>query len=416
MNSQTINSEHTAGTFMAKETMDALHAVSKTRAWRDRDSLKRVKKTGALVLPCDLVCQPADIATLVYKARVEPSPSRTALWALFGNAPFAENAQPGKQDKDRVMPETLISVDGSGSIINIQGPEEFQNETYIPSIVSMNDTRGLNTTLYSQRNDLHAYMFQPWLFNFCVATRAIHRYGELPFKCSHKSDHPQKAFEIPYDLSSIHDSLLRFLALDFNSGPDLEIARKLMFHYKDLSEGMPVIGMDLDVNIFPDIFPEETMTREINVKFCKVEASDGFEAVRVVDLTCYLKANAQLLAAQKRTLYSKEKDTAKDFVQKTKSYISSDETIIKANKNEIKGSTVSRGCVIAPGACIVNSIIYNNCVIQENAKLTNCIVYSNTRIPKGCQLKDCIIGQRSDRDGRKHLTDSALVTGESCCA
>merc|ERR1719219_3361384 len=106
----------------------------------------------------------------------------------------------------------------------------------------------------------------------------------------------------------------------------------------------------------------------------------------------YLKANRQLLSAQKRTLYFKEKENAKDFVQKTKSYISSDGTTITANKNEIKGSTIAKECIVATGACIVNSIIYGNCVIQENAKLTNCMVYCNTRIPKKCQLKDCIIG------------------------
>merc|ERR1712154_62627 len=131
-----------------------------------------------------------------------------------------------------------------------------------------------------------------------------------------------------------------------------------------------------------------------------------FQALRAKDLLSYLKAVRQLLAVSNKTLTDKE--NASDYHQKTKSYISSEETTLTVNKNQIKSSSVSRGCTIAAGSSLVDTIIYPNCVIRENCNLANCVVYSGTTLPKNCNLKDCVVGPHNS------LQDGVLVTGENC--
>merc|ERR1712178_405657 len=109
-----------------------------------------------------------------------------------------------------------------------------------------------------------------------------------------------------------------------------------------------------DMDIFENVYGKKESDK-VSVKILK--AGDDF-SMRVKDLLSYCKAVKQLLNLNKKNLTEKENE--KDFNQKTKSFICSEELTFTANKNEIKESFVSRGCTVAKGSSLANSIVFPN--------------------------------------------------------
>jgi len=392
------------GKYVDKETIDALYAVSQSRAYKDRNGMKRVRKSGTLILPGDLIASPDDLKSMFLKTRLEASPSSTAMWCLFGQTPWADAPLPGKSEKEKVMPDKLYTSDENSNLVNVQEMREYENGTLIDSNLTMNDKIGTSTTFFTQQSDLHTYMLQPWLFDFFVQTRKIKTYKDLPFEHTKKTENPEQFVSFEYSLSSLSDSI-ESIGIDINSDYGT-LTRKLLLHCKREYEELSAGDIDIDLDIFENVYGRKEHEK-VCVKMVRGVCNADFKSLRAKNLLSYVEGVRQMLKQKKKNLF--EKECSGDYYQKTNSYISSEELTLTANKNQIQLSSISRGCTIATGSSLVSSIIYPNCVLRENSNLTNCIVYSGTTVPKNCTLKDCVIGPHNSlREGEINRV------GENC--
>jgi NDP-sugar pyrophosphorylase family protein len=74
-------------------------------------------------------------------------------------------------------------------------------------------------------------------------------------------------------------------------------------------------------------------------------------------------------------------------------------------------SVIGEGCVIKPGARIVNSVIGAGVHIEEKAGVENSVIWSHTRIASGAEITASIIG-RSCHIGRNAIVGEGCVLGD----
>ncbi len=74
-------------------------------------------------------------------------------------------------------------------------------------------------------------------------------------------------------------------------------------------------------------------------------------------------------------------------------------------------SMIGDGCIIKPGAEIINSVLGEGCHIEEKARVVNSVVWSHTRIGAGAQITGAIIG-RGCHVGRSAQVGSGSVLGD----
>jgi mannose-1-phosphate guanylyltransferase len=83
-----------------------------------------------------------------------------------------------------------------------------------------------------------------------------------------------------------------------------------------------------------------------------------------------------------------------------------------ATHSEIdKNSLIGEGCVIKPGARIVNSVIGRGVHIEEKAVITNSVIWQHSRISSFAEVTDAIIG-RTCHIGRNCIVSSGTVLGD----
>jgi NDP-sugar pyrophosphorylase family protein len=83
-----------------------------------------------------------------------------------------------------------------------------------------------------------------------------------------------------------------------------------------------------------------------------------------------------------------------------------------ATRAEIdKSSVIGEGCMIKPGARIVNSVIGAGVHIEEKALIENSVVWSHTRISTAAEIRNAIIG-RSCHIGRNAKVGDGSVLGD----
>ena len=74
-------------------------------------------------------------------------------------------------------------------------------------------------------------------------------------------------------------------------------------------------------------------------------------------------------------------------------------------------SMIGDGCVIKPGAQIINSVLGPNCYIEEKARVENSVIWAHTRVGAGAQVHDAIIG-RGCHIGRSASVRAGTVLGD----
>ena len=76
-----------------------------------------------------------------------------------------------------------------------------------------------------------------------------------------------------------------------------------------------------------------------------------------------------------------------------------------------KASVVGEGCVVKPGARIVNSVIGAGVHVEEKAIIQNSVIWSHTRVAAAAEINDSIIG-RSCHIGRNAIVGPGSVLGD----
>ena len=74
-------------------------------------------------------------------------------------------------------------------------------------------------------------------------------------------------------------------------------------------------------------------------------------------------------------------------------------------------SMVGDGCVIKPGAQIVNSVLGPGCYVEERARVENSVVWAHTRVGAGAQVSEAIVG-RGCHIGRAAVVGAGAVLGD----
>ena len=74
-------------------------------------------------------------------------------------------------------------------------------------------------------------------------------------------------------------------------------------------------------------------------------------------------------------------------------------------------SLIADGCMIKPGAQIINSVLGENCYIDERARIENSVVWAHTRVSAGAQIRNAIIG-RGCHVGREARVGAGAVLGD----
>lgn len=74
-------------------------------------------------------------------------------------------------------------------------------------------------------------------------------------------------------------------------------------------------------------------------------------------------------------------------------------------------SLIADGCIIKPGAQIINSVLGQGCYVDERARIENSVIWSHARIGGGAQITDAIIG-RGCHVGRAARVGAGAVLGD----
>jgi mannose-1-phosphate guanylyltransferase len=74
-------------------------------------------------------------------------------------------------------------------------------------------------------------------------------------------------------------------------------------------------------------------------------------------------------------------------------------------------SLIADGCIIKPGAQVINSVLGQGCYVDERARIENSVVWSHARISAGAQLSSAIIG-RGCHVGREARVGAGVVLGD----
>jgi NDP-sugar pyrophosphorylase family protein len=74
-------------------------------------------------------------------------------------------------------------------------------------------------------------------------------------------------------------------------------------------------------------------------------------------------------------------------------------------------SLIADGCIIKPGAQIINSVLGQGCYVDERARIENSVVWSHARISAGAQISNAIIG-RGCHVGREARVGAGAVLGD----
>jgi len=74
-------------------------------------------------------------------------------------------------------------------------------------------------------------------------------------------------------------------------------------------------------------------------------------------------------------------------------------------------SLIADGCMIKPGAQIINSVLGEGCYIDERARIENSVVWAHTRISAGAQISNAIVG-RGCHVGREARVGAGAVLGD----
>ncbi|MGH9819766.1 MAG: sugar phosphate nucleotidyltransferase, partial [Pyrinomonadaceae bacterium] len=76
-----------------------------------------------------------------------------------------------------------------------------------------------------------------------------------------------------------------------------------------------------------------------------------------------------------------------------------------------KRSILGEGCVVKPGANVVNSVIGTGVIIEEKAVVENSVIWPHTRISTSAEVRGAIIG-RGGHIGRNALVREGTVLGD----
>lgn len=74
-------------------------------------------------------------------------------------------------------------------------------------------------------------------------------------------------------------------------------------------------------------------------------------------------------------------------------------------------SLIADGCIIKPGAQIINSVLGQGCYVDERARIENSVIWSHARISAGAQISGAIIG-RGCHVGREARVGAGVVLGD----
>jgi NDP-sugar pyrophosphorylase family protein len=74
-------------------------------------------------------------------------------------------------------------------------------------------------------------------------------------------------------------------------------------------------------------------------------------------------------------------------------------------------SVLGEGCMVKPGAEIINSVIGQGVHIEERARIENSVIWPHTRIAAAAEVRDAIIG-RSCHIGRNAIVSGGSVIGD----
>lgn len=76
-----------------------------------------------------------------------------------------------------------------------------------------------------------------------------------------------------------------------------------------------------------------------------------------------------------------------------------------------KLSLVADGCVVKPGAQIINSVLGEGVHVEEKAQVINSVVWAHTRVGAGAQVSDAVVG-RGCHIGRSAQVGAGSVLGD----
>ena len=76
-----------------------------------------------------------------------------------------------------------------------------------------------------------------------------------------------------------------------------------------------------------------------------------------------------------------------------------------------ESSVIADGCMIKPGAQIINSVLGQGCYVEEKAVVENSVIWSHTRIGAGARLRGAIVG-RGCHIGRSAYVGPNSVLGD----
>src|SRR5687767_2410290 len=74
-------------------------------------------------------------------------------------------------------------------------------------------------------------------------------------------------------------------------------------------------------------------------------------------------------------------------------------------------SMIASGCVVKPGAQIINSVLGEGCHVEEKARIENSVVWAHTRVGAGAVVSGAIIG-RGCHVGRSAQVGAGAVLGD----
>ncbi|MFL6375716.1 MAG: hypothetical protein ACJ73D_13695, partial [Pyrinomonadaceae bacterium] len=76
-----------------------------------------------------------------------------------------------------------------------------------------------------------------------------------------------------------------------------------------------------------------------------------------------------------------------------------------------KATVIGEGCVVKPGAKIVNSVIGAGVHVEEKAVIENSVIWSHTRVASAAEIDNAVIG-RSCHIGRNSIVGPGSVLGD----
>ena len=74
-------------------------------------------------------------------------------------------------------------------------------------------------------------------------------------------------------------------------------------------------------------------------------------------------------------------------------------------------SVVADGCVVKPGAQVINSVLGEGVHVEEKAQIVNSVIWPHTRVGSGAQVSDAVVG-RGCHIGRSAQVGAGAVLGD----